>query len=92
MAEGAPLYWTIATFGVLGILTQLADRLPSKYSKITGITLEEPVRFALKIFEEGGESLLPLVFAIGLLQFHFILRKKIFQNADESTNTVPDSF
>jgi len=82
------IYWTIASFGLLGLFTQLADRLPSKYVKATGIHLEEPTRFVLKIFEEGGESLLPLVFAIGLLQFHFILHKKISQNGDESTNTV----
>lgn len=82
------VYWTIATFGILGLLTQLADRLPSKYVKATGIHLEEPVRFALKIFEEGGESLLPLIFAIGLLQYHFILRKRTSQNDDGSINIV----
>ena len=77
-----PTYWTIATFGVLGLLTQLADRLPAKYAKAHGIRLEEPVRFALKIFEEGGESLLPLLFAIALAQYHFSLRKKTYQTAD----------
>ena len=85
-----PLYWTIATFAGMGILTQIADRLPAKYVKATGDHLSEPVRFALKIFEEGGESLLPLLFAIGLLQFHVILRKTTFQSADESTNTARD--
>ncbi len=85
-----PLYWTIATFAGLGFLTQIADRFPSRYAKATGTHLTEPIRFALKIFEEGGESLLPLLFAIGLLQFHVILRKKISQNADESTNTARD--
>lgn len=86
-----PLYWTIATFGGVGILTQIADRFPSKYAKITGEHLGEPIRFALKIFEEGGESLLPLIFVIALLQFHIILHKTTSQNVDESTNIAPDS-
>lgn len=85
------IYWTVATFGILGLLTQLADRFPSKYNKITGTPLEEPARFALKIFEEGGESLLPLIFAIGLIQFHLILRKTTYQIGDEPINTVQDS-
>ena len=85
------IYWTVATFGILGLLTQLADRFPSKYNKITGTPLEEPARFALKIFEEGGESLLPLIFAIGLIQFHLILRKTTYQIDDEPINTVRDS-
>ena len=83
--------WTIVTFGMLGLLTQLADRFPAKYHKITGEYLTEPTRFILKIFEEGGESLLPLLFAIGLIQFHFILRKTIYQNDDESIDTAQDS-
>lgn len=83
-----PLYWTIATFGGVGILTQIADRLPANYAKATGEHLSEPIRFALKILEEGGESLLPLVFVIGLLQYHFILRKTISQNDDAPTNTA----
>lgn len=86
-----PLYWTIATFAGLGFLTQIADRLPAKYVKATGDHLSEPIRFVLKIFEEGGESLLPLLFAIGLLQFHIILRKTTFQNADGSINTARGS-
>ena len=85
-----PVYWTIAAFGGLGFLTQIADRFPAKYGKITGIRLEEPARFALKIFEEGGESLLPLLFAIAFAQYHFILRKKISQTGDAPTNTDLD--
>ena len=86
------LYWTIATFGGVGILTQIADRFPAHYVKATETHLAEPIRFALKILEEGGESLLPLIFAIGLLQFHLILRKTTSQNADESKDIAQDSF
>lgn len=86
------IYWTIATFGVLGVTTQFIDRLPSNYVKMTGTHLGEPVRFVLKIFEEFGESLLPLLFAIAFIQFHFILRKKTSQSVCESTGIARDGF
>lgn len=85
------IYWTIATFGVLTISTQFIDRFPANYVKATGTHLTEPVRFFLKIFEEGGESLLPLLFALAFVQFHFILHKKTSQNGGESKDTAPDS-
>ena len=86
-----PVYWTIATFGALGVTTQFIDRFPANYAKMTGTHLDEPIRFALKIFEEGGESLLPLLFAIGLAQFHVILRKKTYQTDGESKDIARDS-
>ena len=70
-----PLYWTIATFGVWGFITQVADRFNSNYAKITGERLSEPALFFVTIIEEGGESLLPLLFIIALLQFHLQLKK-----------------
>ena len=86
-----PLYWTIATFGGLGIVTQFTDRFPANYAKYMGTKLGEPVRFACKILEEGGEALLPILFLIALIQYHLIRCKKISQSGGESTNTVPDS-
>ena len=83
-----PMYWTIASFGALGLATQIADRFPAHYHKITGQGLQEPSRFALKILEEGGESILPLLFAVAFIQYH--LSKKTYQNADVSTATVQD--
>ena len=71
-----PMYWTIATFGGLGIFTQVADRLNSNLAKYTGERLSEPALFFVTIIEEGGESLLPLVFIIALVQFHLQLKKK----------------
>ena len=68
-----PVDWSIVTLLVFLGITQIADRFPAEYAKATGVKLEEPVRFFLKILEEGGESLLPLVFAIALLQFHILL-------------------
>lgn len=72
-----PVQWTTLTFGVLAVVTQIADRFPANYFKAHGVLLAEPVTFVLKIFEEGGESLLPLLFAIALLQYHYILKKEV---------------
>ncbi len=70
------LNWTIVSFGVLVILTQIADRFPANHFKSTGVELSDPVLFILKIFEEGGESLLPLLFAFGMAQYHFSIEKE----------------
>ena len=68
--------WTTVTLFIWAIITQVVDRFPAEFMKATGISLEEPIRFAMKILEEGGESLLPLLIAIGFLQFHKIYCKK----------------
>ena len=65
-----PVYWTIATFGAWGAITQVADRFNSNWAKYTGQRLSEPALFFVTIIEEGGESLLPVLFIIALLQFH----------------------
>lgn len=67
---------TTAFLFVWTILTQIIDRFPAEYQKATGVALAEPIRFAMKIFEEGGESLLPLLIAIGFLQFCNLYCKK----------------
>ena len=84
-----PMYWTIATFGGLGVLTQFTDRFPAHYRKATGDELLEPARFVLKILEEGGESILPLLFAVAFVQYH-LLYKRASQNAGGSKATVLD--
>ncbi|MGN0919374.1 MAG: hypothetical protein ACI4OR_01240 [Alphaproteobacteria bacterium] len=70
-----PMYWTIATFGGWGLITQIADRFNSNYAKMTGERLSEPALFFVTIIEEGGESLLPLLLIIALMQFHLQLKK-----------------
>lgn len=60
---------TIIVFVILAILTQIADQYPAIYYKEFGFSLSEHLLFILKIFEEGGESLLPLLFGIGIYQF-----------------------
>ena len=68
--------WTSVTFFIWMILTQIIDRFPAEFFKATGVYLAEPIRFAMKIFEEGGESLLPLLIAIMFLQYRAIYCKK----------------
>ena len=71
-----PMYWTIATFGAWGAITQIADRFNSNYAKYTGERLSEPALFFVTIIEEGGESLLPLLFIVALVQFHLQLKEQ----------------
>ena len=68
--------WTTVTFFIWMVLTQIIDRFPAEFLKATGGNLDEPIRFAMKIFEEGGESLLPLLVAIAFLQYRYIYCKK----------------
>lgn len=68
--------WTIAIFSILTVITQIADRFPANYLKATGMNLSEHITFVLKILEEGGESLLPLLFVIGILQWHLTFKRE----------------
>lgn len=45
------LYWTIAMFGGIGIISKIADRFPSNYHKSTGYYLEENTRILLSLIE-----------------------------------------
>lgn len=67
---------TFAVFTILAIVTQIVDRFPANHLKATGVALSAPIAFICKIFEEGGESLLPLLFAVALLQYHYILKNQ----------------
>ncbi len=69
--------WTFAAFSALIFITQIADRFPANYLKATGVSLTVHALFFVKILEEGGESLLPLIFAISLVQYHLILQKDL---------------
>lgn len=71
-----PISWTTLILFIWTPITQVIDRFPAEFHKATGVALAEPIRFAMKILEEGGESLLPLLIAIAFLQYHFIYAKK----------------
>ena len=69
ISEISPVGITILTFLILAVLTQIADRTPAIYFKEHGAALSQHILFVLKIFEEGGESMLPLLFGIGMYQY-----------------------
>lgn len=72
-----PLYWTIVTFGGILVISQFCDRFPSKYFKATHIHLGTDVLYWLKLFEEGGEACLPILFALGFIQYALQKKKNI---------------
>lgn len=73
--EVNPLYWTVCTFGTVGLVSKFMDRFPSNYYKVTGERLDSLSNAWFKLFEEGGEATLPLLFTIGLIQFHLMYRQ-----------------
>ena len=70
----SPLYWSIATFGGMGLISQICDRFPSNYFKATGLRLDSDTTIWLKLFEEGGEACLPIIFALAFIQYHQMKR------------------
>lgn len=70
-----PLYWTVVTFGGILIVSQFCDRFPSKYFKATHEHLSPVVLEWLKLFEEGGEACLPILFALGFIQYARLKKK-----------------
>ena len=72
-----PLYWTIVTFGAILVVSQFCDRFPSKYFKATHVHLGADVLYWLKLFEEGGEACLPILFALGFIQYALQKKKTI---------------
>jgi hypothetical protein len=71
-----PLYWTIATFGGIGIVSQFCDRFPSNYFKATGVQISGGWGQLLKLLEEGGEACLPILFILALFQYHLMCTEK----------------
>lgn len=73
-----PIYWTICTFGTIGIVSKFADRFPSNYHKSTGLILNSDTALIISLIEEGGEATLPLLFALTLIQYHYLRKKHSF--------------
>ena len=70
-----PVYWTICTLAVSGILGKISDRLPSKYATFAGHRLSEYEIYWYSIGEEGLEMCLPLLVAIAVWQYHLSKQK-----------------
>jgi len=75
LLKGNAISLTTITLFIWTILTQIIDRFPAEYLKHVGTDLAEPIRFAMKIFEECGEALIPILIVIAFLQFHYLYRK-----------------
>lgn len=71
-----PICWTVATMGGIGIITKFADRFPGNYRKAVGESLEPFTQAWIVLFEEVGEATLPLLFAVAVIQWHFIRQNK----------------
>ena len=65
-----PLCWTLATFGGFGIVCKIADRLPSIYSRRTGVAFTQDTVDFFSLTEETGEMLLPLLLMLALYQMN----------------------
>ncbi len=70
-----PVYWTVATLGGTGIIGKTVDRLPSNLEK-HNIDLSDHTRILMKLFEETSEICLPLICAVGFVQFARITKQK----------------
>ncbi len=70
-----PIYWTVATLGGTGIVCKFADRLPSNLMK-HNIDLSVHIRALTELFEETTEFCLPLICAIGFVQFARLIQQK----------------
>ena len=70
-----PIEWTICSLCALGIASKIADRIPGNYRKSTGKELNETLALILKIIEECGEVILPILVIIALLQHHLLEKK-----------------
>ncbi|MBR5130847.1 MAG: hypothetical protein IKV03_06465 [Alphaproteobacteria bacterium] len=70
-----PICWTIAAMGGVGIVTKFADRFPGNYRKAVGESLDPLAQSWIVLFEESGEATLPLLFAIAVIQWHFVKKK-----------------
>lgn len=70
-----PICWTVAAMGGIGIVTKFADRFPGNYRKAVGESLDPLVQSWIVLFEESGESTLPMLFAIAVIQWHLIKKE-----------------
>ena len=66
-----PVAWTMACFGLSGVIVLVCDRLPSKLHK-AGVVLSDSTSALFTAFEEGGEMMLAIFALLGILQSHLL--------------------
>lgn len=71
-----PLYWTICIFGGMLIISKIADRLPAHLKDNPDLRLTDYQEAWVTLFEESGEATLPLLFALALIQYHYLIKKE----------------
>lgn len=69
-----PIYWTVATFGGALLMAKFVDRFPSHYRK-SGGELSDFWFYYIELLEETTEALLPILLAVGLIQYHLMQKK-----------------
>jgi hypothetical protein len=65
-----PVAWSMAFFGISGVMVQVFDRLPSKLRK-AGCELSESTDALFTALEEGSEMLLALLALLAIVQAYF---------------------
>ena len=71
-----PICWTVASMGGIAIVSKFADRFPGNYRKTTGEALDALTQGWIVLFEESGEATIPLMFAIAVIQWHLMQKKR----------------
>jgi hypothetical protein len=76
-----PVAWSIAFFGVSGVMVQICDRLPAWYRHMKGLHKSEVIGSAFQsfctAFEEGGEMMIAAFALIAILQAHAIYSQDV---------------
>lgn len=67
--------WTICTLGGTGVVAKFADRFPSNYVKWAKEPLDPFIKGHFTLLEETSEAALPLLFAIAVVQAHYLAQK-----------------
>jgi len=71
--------WTMGTFGFVGIVGKIVDRIPGHYRKITKELMPDEYRVYFLFFEETSEVLLPLFIAFALIQYSILKQNHLRQ-------------
>lgn len=71
--------WTIGTFGAVGIIGKIVDRIPGNYRKITKELMADEYRIYFLFFEETSEVLLPFFIALALIQYAILKKNHLRQ-------------
>ena len=71
-----PVAWSMAFFGISGVMVQIFDRIPAWYRHVKGLPKSEVAGGAFgsfcTAFEEGGEMMIAAYALIAILQAHMI--------------------